>query len=182
MMSMIQERLPLGWLGLFLVGLLLVGGCNRAPRSREEIHKERDELPTLYLTDKTQQRVIAPASKGLFVDPKTKEICWRAQQCNNPDCPGRKNNEPFLFTISDPGAFVQEDGTIGFDVEKSKNDPGIPGCPACYKIRKLDQETPSEQGRYISFVQLYELPEAVARRKQLDEEYKRTVEFENSQK
>ena len=62
--------------GLFCLIMTYAVGCsNQPPRSRDEIFSEKQNLPGLYLTNKTHTRVLAPKSKGTFVDAGTQEEC-----------------------------------------------------------------------------------------------------------
>jgi hypothetical protein len=147
---------------LLVLPLCLIG-CSRAkPRSADEILTEKQRMPRLYLTAKTHARVIAPKSKGTFKDPATGEDCWPAMQCTNPDCPGRTEKEPVLFTP--------------FDVSAHQ------GCPACAKKRNLARESAAEKVKYLKFVQPYELPEIRDRLKVLEEEFKRQYDLANGVK
>jgi hypothetical protein len=128
-------------------------GCSRAqPRSTDEIFTEKRQLPRLFLTTKTHTRVLGVKTQGMFKDSATGEDCWPALQCTNPDCPGRKGDEPAIF--------------ICFDVSASK------GCPECAKKRNFKAETNADRAKYLKFVEPYELPEVRERLRALDEEYK----------
>jgi len=177
--------------GRSLVAALLLGGlvcllsaCSKEPPpplSRDEIFRQRLELPALYLTAKTHKRVIAPMSKGMFVDAETGEICWPALACNNPDCPGRKAGEPFVFIEPDAGSYVKPDGSIGYDPARAAAERVVGPCPQCAKIRDPRTETNAQRQQYISWVRPYVLPETAERMKQLDEELHRRVLFERRQ-
>ena len=169
---------------LCCAGVLFSSGCARTQRRAPvDIIKERQRLATLFFTDKTNQRVIAPGDNLMIVDPKTKELAWPVHECANPDCPGRKDGAPFLFIHPlDLGYFVKDDGTIGFDAAKSGATPQYRGCPQCLKIRQLTKETPAKQALYNSYDKLYELPETAARRAKLDEELKQAMQPEPDKK
>ena len=105
---------------LFLTAVALgcFTSCGREaapPRSRDEIFRERLELPSVYLTVKSHKQVSAPGGKGSFVDNETGELCWPALCCNNPDCPGRTSEGPYLFIDPDPGIYLKADKTVGYD-------------------------------------------------------------------
>ncbi len=178
------------WLNRLLpiaAALPLLASCSRSepppPPSRDEIFRQRLDLPALYFTAKTHKRVIAPASKGLFVDEQTGEVCWPALVCNNPECPGRQGDEPLLFIEPDAGVYAKPDGTIGYDrARAAAGRSAVAGCPACLKRRKLQKETPEERARYVSWVQPYVLPETAARLKELDELLQRRIALDRRQR
>lgn len=154
----------------------LMSGCRKQPRTPEEILKERNALPALFLTQETNQRVIAPGTTVMFGDPKLGEVCWRAKECTNPHCPGRKGEEPVLFImVVDSGYYVSPEGHLLHDGAKSKT-ALHQGCPHCMKQRNPAEETPQQQARYTLFIRDYELPETEARRKVLDAELKKAME------
>lgn len=132
-----------------------VAGCGNTPtRTTDQIFSEKQSRPRLYLTRKTKTHVIAPADKGMFVDANTREECWPALECTNPNCPGRQGDTPSLFTA--------------FDV----SDHG--GCPACAKIRPKS-ESEADKQKYLKFVRPYELPEVREQLKRLDAEFERAT-------
>jgi hypothetical protein len=158
--------------------LPLLASCSKSeppPPSRDEIFQERLALPAVYFTAKTHKRVIAPASKGLFIDEQTGEVCWPALACHNPDCPGRKGDEPLLFIEPDAGVYAKPDGTIGYDRARAAKQSVVAGCPECLKKRNLSAETPEQRARYISWVKPYVLPETAARLAELDELLQRRI-------
>ena len=177
------------WVRRLLPGCLicLLCACSKEPPpplSRDEIFRQRLELPALYLTAKTHKRVIAPMSKGMFVDADTGEICWPALACNNPDCPGRKAGEPFVFIEPDAGAYMKPDGSIGYDPARARAAAAervLGPCPQCAKIRDPRTETDAQGKQYISWVQPYVLPETAERMEHLDEELHRRILFERRQ-
>jgi len=164
---------------MIFVGLLCLlascGGKEQPPRTRDEIFRARSELPALYLTLETKQRVIAPAGKSVFVDQASGEVCWRASACNNPDCPGREDDgQPFVFIAPDYGYFAKNDGTLGHNSAKAaRHGRQREDCPECLKNRDLGSETVQQRQQYVDWVRPYELPEAIAGGKELDEELKR---------
>lgn len=145
--------------GLFLAVLT---GCGRAPRTSDEIFADKQALPRVYLTKKSHARIIAPKSKGQFVDDATHEECWPALHCLNPDCPRAKDPEPYLFTV--------------FDVNQHN------GCPACAKNRRFAKETKDQKEKFANLFEPYELPETLEQLKRLDEEYAARVEWEKKTK
>ena len=165
------------------IGLLLtLGGCGGkdspepTPRTRDAIFKDIQSLPTLYLTAKTNKRIIAGGDKGsgAFVDKETGEICWQAMECGNPKCPGRTGgDEPFIFITPDPGVFVESDGvTFGYDIKKRKPADSATGgaCPECLKNRNPKKETQAERDEYIKWIKPHLLPESAKRKKELEAE------------
>ena len=177
------------WLPLVFMLTIMASCSNESatpPRTRDEIFREKVNLPILYLTAKTKQRVVASKGQGNFLDKNTGEICWRALECRNPDCPGRAaNGELCIFIIPDPAVYLKADGTIGFDQKKAKRvakHGRVAGCPECLKIRNIKSESTATRERYASYVQPHVLPEAAKRLEELDEEYKRRVEWDNKKK
>jgi hypothetical protein len=166
--------------------LSLLASCSKSeppPPSRDEIFQERLELPALYFTAKTHRRVIAPARKGLFIDAQTGEVCWPALACHNPDCPGRKGDEPLLFIEPDAGVYAKPDGTIGYDQARAAAQRSVvAGCPECLKKRNLKAETPERRARYVSWVKPYVLPETAARLAELDELLQHRIALDRRQR
>lgn len=168
--------------GLSLCAVVFAGCCggDRQPqtRTRDEILQEQSSLPTLYLTQESRKRVTAPKSKGLFVDPDTGELCWKALACQRPDCPGRSaDGEPFLFITVDPAMFAEADGTVGFDpTRKGDDDPESRGhCPKCWEQRTPDTETAEQAQQYRDWIVPYVLPSTAARQAELEAELQRRV-------
>lgn len=137
---------------------LLFGCSNKKAKTRDELMAEKQNLPALYLSKKTHTRVIAPKNKGFFVDPTTQEECWLAQQCTNPDCPGRTDKEPYLVTP--------------FDISEYN------GCPACAKKRNYKADSPKRIAENLKFIKPYDLPEVEAKAKALDEQIRLSFEAE----
>jgi hypothetical protein len=156
---------------LCLLACLLLVGCGREPRTRDEIFQERLSLPQLYLTADSHQQVTASGTKGVFVDADSGEICFRAKECLNPDCPGFSGGKPVLFFDVDPTKVIQPDGSIGDDASKIDLDL-VAGCPECLRQRKLRTETPEEQQKYIQWSRPHILPETAKREAELDAELK----------
>jgi hypothetical protein len=155
-------------------------------RTRDEIFREKSNLPTLFLTEKTKQRVEMLGGMGSFVKKDIGEICWRAFECRNPDCPAKTgDSDPYLFILPEPGVFMRPDWTLGFDREvarKAIQSGTIGGCPECLKIRDLESETLTIRERYASYVQPHVLPDTAKNIKKLDDEYRRRIEWGNKQK
>lgn len=135
----------------------------KPPTSLREAMAQRDELPALFLTAKTGQRVIAPSDREVFVDKKSGELCWRARMCDNEKCPSKTTGpEPFLFITSHAGMHIKPDGTLGEDeklTQKAAADVRTFACPACLKIRNLAAETDAQRMMYDGWVRVYVLPE-----------------------
>ena len=180
-------------IGIAVAALAVIGGAvwffissptPSDPRSRDEIFKEKENLPALFLTAITKKRIEATGNKGNFVDKDTGEIAWRAFECRNPKCPGKApNGDLYLFITPDPGVILNPDGTLGYD-ERKANDAiksgKNRGCPECLKIRNLNTESAAARERYASFVAIHVLPGTAKRLKELDEEYKRSVNAEEN--
>jgi hypothetical protein len=114
---------------------------------------ERASLASLFLSETTNRKVIAPGCDKPVVDG---EVCWRAMMCENPDCPGEGDGDyPFLFINPRPGS-----NTF---------------CPACEKIRDPTAETSEETRQYRWWVRPYVLPDAAERQRQLDKEHQRRL-------
>ena len=144
-------------------------------------------LPVLYLTENSQTEVQAPAEAGLFVDEATGELCYRAYECQNPDCPGRQaGGNAFLFVHRDVLAAVDANGEITWGEVPAGQDPQAyirskggfmaPTCPKCVELRDLENESDADRRKYQSFVKLHEMPETAARRAELEEEYQEAFE------
>lgn len=166
-----------------LVALVVVPACSRPvppPRSRDEIFQERLRVPTLYISETSGKRIVTEGGRMNFVDKESGEVCWVAWACHAPNCPGRgPNGEPFLCIEADAGFYAKPDGTVGYDPKRSGLTPKRVGmCPQCSVIRKPEAETPEQAMEYSRLVQLHQLPEAVARIKELDEEMARRVEWD----
>jgi hypothetical protein len=161
-------------------GVCLIVSCGGEvpPRPSDEIFRERAGLPTLYLTAKTHQRVIAAGDKGLFVDENSGEVCWPALACHAPNCPGRHSpDEPFVFNAPDPAFVAKPDGTVGYDHSQKPAEKMAGACPECLKGRNLKTESPQVQQNFIDWVQPYVLPETAKRLKRLDEESQRRIQY-----
>ena len=127
------------------------------PRSLTQITQERPNLNCLYLGEKTGCEVIAECHQRTVEHPSTGERCLRAYECSNPSCPGEATHDrPYLF---------------GVGPEHARSD-GI-ACPACLTIRSRESESEQERFQYIAWPRPYELPETMARLKQLSQERRR---------
>jgi len=93
------------------------------------------------------------------VDPETRQLAWPALTCFNPHCLGRgRGDGPYLFCYPMPNYSLGPDGKLQDSGIGSVDFSRPAVCPACGQR---------------DFVQVYELPETVARRKQLMEEVER---------
>ena len=166
---------------LGLIGCVVLAGCGE-DRSIKEIEKEMRSLDALYMTVETGKEISAPADKGVFVDEETGELCFPTYMCTNPDCPReKKGDRPFLFIHRDVllkagpgGEVVYNEIPPGKDpVEFIKSQGGFlnPTCPACWKVRKPESETPAQKQQYIDWVQPYSSPETAKRMEELEQEY-----------
>ena len=131
------------------------------PRAPAAIDEEQRTLNSMYLTEKTGKRVIAPRNIARsLVDEETGERAWHAYECTNPNCPGEKSaGQPhhlFIHIIGDPETPIE--------------------CPACAKTRNLATETREQAAKWGAYWRPYELPETVRRRGELDDERRRFVE------
>jgi len=165
----------------FVIALVAVfaSGCGSSPpprrRTGDEIRQEILNLNRLYLTDKTQKRVLAPAQRGgAFRDDESGEICWPAVACLNPACPGKNaDGTPFIFSQFDPGFYAKADGSVGYDINKAKkggNGAGTGMCPQCYNTFNVKSLTGAARQKYVDYVQPYELPEIAKRKVELQNE------------
>ena len=137
----------------------------------------------MYLATKSHKQVIAPGGRGVFIDPETGEVCWPALVCNNPNCPGRRNGEPFLFCEADPGVYVKSGKTLGYDMAASQAAPHLgTGCPRCAANRNFATETAEVRKQYINWVQPYVLPETAEKMKQLDAELQKRAAYDRTQR
>ena len=176
-----KTRFRFIWLMLAVAITSLFSACGEKAKSNEEILQTSDEifqervnLPALYFTAKTHRRVEAPISKGPHVDKGSKEICWPAFACQNPNCPSKGNaGEPFLFIVVDPTFVIKTDGTIGIDQSKMTKNETLGACPECLKKRNLRSESKKDKQRYANWVRPHVLPETAKRMKELNEEGKR---------
>lgn len=166
-----------------VIGCIVLGGCG-SPRPISEIEQEMRSLDVLYLTADSGKRVTAPASKGVFVDEESGELCFPAYSCANPDCPGRTDGEPpLLFVHRDVmlragpnGDVVRDDmpqGRSPLDVIASRGGFPNPTCPACWEVRRGKSETPALTQQFVEWARPYTLPQTAARKKQLEDEYQR---------
>jgi len=165
-----------------LIGCLLLGGCGKE-RSLSDIEQEMRSLDAIYLSADTGKRLKAPASRGVFVDRTTGELCFPAYQCDNPACPGRQGgDQPFLFihrdvmlSVGKDGEIVREDMPAGQNpvaVITSRGGFSDPTCPACWAARRGGAAAAAEAKQFLEWAQPHVLPESALRRKQLEEEYR----------
>ena len=162
--------------------LLLFVGCAKQYRTLEAIEADKRDIPALYLTEKTNKEVMAPAGLGLHVDKATGELCYQPHECTNPDCPGRSaDGKPMLFvhrnvlvSLGADGQFVYEQVPAGNEPAKyieSKGGHLLPTCPKCLEQRNLAGETEAQRKQYQSWVRPFVSPETEKRRAELEAEY-----------
>ena len=177
---------------------LLIGlascGAGKPPRLRTpaEIEADRRQLPTMYLTTKKLKKVIAPINALPFSDKESKEVCWPAYCCTNPNCPGKDqgtDGDPYVFNHVDPLVEVGPGNEItrvelpqGTDVYAEMRKRGgfaEPTCPECFKIRsrasvdatlKGNPTAYAERQKYRAWVKPYYPPETQKRMQELDAE------------
>ena len=173
------------------------------PRSRNEIFVEQTKLRRLYLTSKTNTRVVEDFSRGVHVHEETGEICWPALACYNPDCAGRgPNGELFAYITPDSSAYVTSTGAIAyrrtssakatpsedtFLVGENPNEiyaqrPDLLGgvCPECLKTRDLANETDEDRRRYELWIRPHQFPDVAQRMRELVEERRRRIVWERA--
>ena len=169
-----------------MLPLMTIIGCSKS-RTLEEIEAEQRALPVLYLTEKTLSEVRAPADAGLFADDQTGELCYRAYECRNPDCPGRsEEGRPYLFIHRDVLASVDASGEVTWSAIPAGENPQeyiralggymTPTCPKCVVSRDLDSESTEDRQRYQNWCKLHELEETAALRAELEAEYAKAFE------
>jgi hypothetical protein len=167
--------------------LAAVVGCGSPPPpvTMESLYRQERELPQVFLTVKSNKRIVAPGDQRVFVDKATGELAWPALACENPQCPGRSSaGEPFLFVAPDPTIVAKPDGTIGVDPALDTKPNLLLGfCPKCLEIRHREAETDEDRTRYARYVKPYVLPETQKRREELAQaRQKRKAELEERMK
>ena len=180
-----MRRALIGWIGVALL-FSFCTGCSKT-RTLEEIEAEQRALPVLYLTEESMSEVQAPADAGLFIDEATGELCYRAYECQNPDCPGGSGDgKTYLFIHRDVLASVDSTGEITWEQIPAGQNPQDyirsqggylqPTCPKCAETRDFDSESEEDRRKYQNWAKLYELPEVAKRRAELEEEYQAAFE------
>ena len=153
---------------------------------QEILRPDDSQSATLYLNAKTKKRVLTPKSQVNFVAKDTGEICWRAFECRNPNCPAKAvKPDLFLFITQDPAIYIKPDGALDFYEGKANEtiqQETTGGCPEYLKIRNIESEPAATRERCASYVRPHILPETAKRLKESDEEYKRRIEWENKKK
>ncbi len=162
------------------------GGGPQSPRTVTAIDEERMKLPALFLTEDGQE-LIKPGDSGSVIVHERK-LAFPAYTCKNPQCTGQgKDGRPFLFIWKDPFAYVTAEGTLG--VREPPNNEDInqwivkqgcyiePTCPACIRTRDIAKESRETRQQFVDWCVPYVLPETEKRRKELDEEHKKRLEF-----
>jgi hypothetical protein len=140
-----------------------------------KLQQQRVAIDTLYITEDGRQFVHA-GDKRAAIDPQTGKLAWRAWQCNNPDCPGRKSNgDPLLFSKSDSLLFAKDGnvavrhGNTAEDLPSQKSYGKIM-CPACLQIRNLAAESSQQQRQYRTWCRKHVLPSAAKRIEELNQQ------------
>ncbi len=151
------------------------GGCRDEPRTRQDVFRDQLEVETLYFTA-DGERIYAPgADRGMIVDDSGR-VAFAAWQCENPDCPGRTNDKPFLFPLPDPFAYVDDKGQVAIgqpisDADMAKFEDFIDlKCPACLPTRDRERETAEQRQQYQSWVTRHVTPKAQRQLAELEEE------------
>lgn len=162
--------------------LLLTVGCAKKLRTLEEIEADKRDIPALYITEKTNKEIMAPAGLGLHVDAASGELCYQPHECTNPNCPGRSTDgKPVLFVHRVVLVSVGADGNIVYaqippgmttaEFIASKGGDEFPTCPKCREKRNLSRETEKQRNQYRAWVRPYVSPETEKRRTELEAEY-----------
>lgn len=170
-------------LPILLLAALVVSGCGRQPeRTLAEIAAEQESLPVLYITRGGTEVVAPPALGDVVVEPKSRQLAFRAYRCTNPDCPDRGrgvDGRPSLFIWEDPLWRIDDGGVPQYEVVPDRmaeilRRGGLaePTCPACRLRRDPERETAAERRRYREWVEYHELPASADRRRALDQEYR----------
>lgn len=111
--------------------------------------------------------ILHPSRAVAIVDPKTRKLAWQAMVCLNPDCPARgPGGGPLLFVSPVAGVSIGPNGEV---VDQS-GQPDIsksPNCPVC---------------RRWEYCRIYELPESMARSRELMQELIKTREAAMAQR
>ena len=173
------------WRGWTALALLLIVGCTGGqqarPRTSNDIFLDRLKVDTLFLAP-DGERIVRPMNPDrlVVIDAATGKIAWPANQCNNPDCPGRVDRSPHLFPWPRPFVSVQADGTIseqpsltvagGLTTADQKlfDNYAEQKCPACLKKRNLASESAQQRQQYKDWCLPYVLPSAAQRLAELD--------------
>ena len=158
-----------------LAAVVLVVGCGPEERTLQQIELERRELLGLFITQKSRTHVNAPRHTGVHVDEATGELAYPAYACDNPDCPKREGEQPFLFIQTDPALSVGPNNEL-VRGPPTPSSQAVPVCPACLAIRDLENETFQEQTQYMLWAVEYLPPESAARAAELEEEYQRVYD------
>ena len=174
------------WRGWTASALLLIVGCTGSqqarPRTSNDIFLDRLKVDTLFLAP-DGERIVRPMNPDrlVVIDAATGKIAWPANQCTNPDCPGRVDRSPHLFPWPRPFVSVQADGTVlersplmaaggGLTAADQKlfDNYAEQKCPACLKKRKPASESAQQRQQYKDWCLPYVLPSAAQRLTELD--------------
>ena len=104
--------------------------------------------------DENEYFVDEDPGAGFCVDPRTGNVAWRAMVCDNPDCSGRRDGKPHVFTqpVDDPPLTV--DGRIdhgAWDRMAIAHFYSLK-CPACgdnKRIREYDPPPVAERRQLL---------------------------------
>ena len=178
-------------------------GCEskKPPRTIADIDFELENLPTIYITEKSEKQIVASSKHGLaFVDPDSGEIAWIAYTCKNPDCPAKgtgQGGRPPLFIWRDPTATVQPNGTVSFQRTPPNGESyesyierlgghAEATCPACLKTwnqnLEKEEQRKAQKRKYADWVERYIPPEADQRATELRAERAAILEARKNQK
>lgn len=156
------------WVGRHSLGI--------PPRPMAEIRRDILWQPALYQAPKSGKQIRAPRSAGVVFDKATGELCWPILVCQNPNCPGRQDNQPFRFIAPDPDVKVTSNGELEIK-ETTDNRIDLDNCPKCLPKRNLDGEFDVNRDQYANWIRPYELPKTAERLKELYVERSRCIEF-----
>ncbi|MCE9544523.1 MAG: hypothetical protein K8T25_03225 [Planctomycetia bacterium] len=120
-----------------------------------------DELRKQHGVEGFEQVPLVKRSQTVaVVEPKTRTLAWQALNCLNPDCPARgPGGGPFLFVSPVKGFSVGPNGELV--IESVEPEMKSPNCPVCGSS---------------NYVRVYEMPEAIARHRELMKELMKTRE------
>jgi hypothetical protein len=93
------------------------GGGNKGKlegQKSNEILEQKAEFLVLYMA-KSGVKKFAPDGQPFVHDPIVNKIYWRVMECTRPTCPGRIEERPHLFIVSDNSVSVDEGGAIVYE-------------------------------------------------------------------
>ena len=137
-----------------------------APRTQGKISWARRESPLLFLTERTRRRVVRDRlTHSGFVDEQTRERCFVAYVCNNPDCPAREADSQLNLFPQGGSAYAQ-----AFEDLPSTSHTLGNVCPDCLSLRDVQNETDKQRSQYRNWVKRYILSEERQHHETLDKE------------